>query len=785
MAKASNPFSNFLGDEAMDASEGEESAQREESDNSVEDEESEKNEAFKLPVTTIRRISNAYFKGEKSDDKCRAIIDQYSNDENETDYTKGAFPEELCEPFKEANITCLIYKRVKTIAHELETLWKPEERTKNTIASTVIFLITNRDNIYCLTYGDAHNVVRGFEDTKFAKQVAKYATDKNIKGYSQRKLRGVNYAVTCFHRSPIIPDRLQVNGVVTSIQGRVSDTIFTSTDALKLDTNVGVRVQVSNSGVRFYKSFTIEEMCKVIEELDDEEMSKKGDGSDILDYIVEEKKRDTIEKLEVMMFERLLQHKLDDPPPYDITYKNYETHLEGKDFLLFLPHKTKFPVAKQLESFANVAECVRNYVKKIVLKKLKLTFVHNDKPVNRIFTQCLQGKIKHQGDEYSIDAGKWKKGDEIVKDENLKNDLDEILVECILIDMKRSTRDLKSMRFNFFFDAEENKVTQFLIGRKDKTTNNVRNYRDALRKLKIHLTKHLKISFETDEKTISDTMLNYFHGEVVLDSRIRLGAVFSRIYHKVDGKWFRYDQKFNKSLKDSFSSLVVQKFKDGTKDDIHLLEVWPPFCREDYYSRLYSKPKYDDCYFVGDAIKPHDVELFDIMKVLDDEIYLYHVKLDFGCITRVACSQIRNSASAINSSRHGGGEENYLEKYYELVTTYDRNEDFRITERRRLSKVKKEVFLKWFQTKRIVFVYAFAYKVEPDKKEGSVREEKYLKSYLEKGNSAGFSKSNIAKHDLHHTNVYLEELGFEFAICQISRSESNEQADEVKSEESE
>ena len=88
----------------------------------------------------------------------------------------------------------------------------------------------------------------------------------------------------------------------------------------------------------------MEEVCKVIEELDDEDVRINGDGSDIVDYIVEVKDTCVVEKLEGEMLERLFQYMKDDPSPNDVMYKNYETHLEGKKFRLFLPNRTKFPV---------------------------------------------------------------------------------------------------------------------------------------------------------------------------------------------------------------------------------------------------------------------------------------------------------------------------------------------------------------------------------------------------------------------------------------------------------
>ena len=46
-----------------------------------------------------------------------------------------------------------------------------------------------------------------------------------------------------------------------------------------------------------------------------------------------------------------------------------------------------------------------------------------------------------------------------------------------------------------------------------------------------------------------------------------------------------------------------------------------------------------------------------------------------------------------------------------------------------------------------------------------------------------FSRSILARQELCDTNVCLEELRFELAICQISRFKTNQQAVKVKNEE--
>jgi len=882
----------FEGVEEMETSEGEESSQGEESDIGERDSESG---TFTVPETTIRRINKERedFIGKSNDDICKFIIAKYNGDENgdnngdnNGDYKPIELRKESHAQFKKASTRYLVYhdeKRTVPSFENMREVGQNENRAQNTTVSQVMFLISKKKNIYCLTYGQGYRVVEGFEDDGFVKGVARYVTKKEIRRFGMRNLRGIDYAVSRFYRNPTIPHRLQVDGVVTSIESRVSDVTLESNEGLTLKTGVGARVELSRSGVRFKKNLKVDKMCKLINWLDDANVRQKGDGSDIMDYISEVKstEQELQEKLDGIMFETVIKYMTNkdnttskamaDPPPFDFMYKDFEKYMNGRDFTFHLPYERDTTDNNMFESFDDAVSDLKEFLKSAMLNKVKLSFKCGEESVQQTvpFVKLLHGKVRYQESEYFYDGGEWKvegkgkndggewkvegkgkndggewKVEEKGVTKDLKSMLDTILTDCILNDMAEANSSSKNERFEIYFEERKQgsnlkqcsfvinsqKSTEKKASAKDKKSAkkqrlwNLSSYREALCELKLYLKKSMKGKFTADGRIIRDEMMNYFHGEVVLGDRI---------YHKVDGKWYRYDQQFNECLKDSFHTLVVQKLKDGTKDDIHLPEVWPPYMIEKNYNQLYLAPKYDGCYFVGDTIKPYNVELFDIAKVSEDTIYLYHVKLGFGSITRDACSQIRNSASAISASRHGGGEGNYLEEYYNVVTTYNREEKFRITERKRLSNVKRHEFLNWFRTKRIVFVYAFAYKVELSKndpkhgdsnsaarKQGgnsskvvevgvssgdqtksddtqapkaAVKEyriEKLLRSYLEnidtnKDELAEFSKSNIAKHDLHCTNVYLEELGFEFAMCQISRFNSKEQAVKVKREESE
>ena len=315
------------------------------------------------------------------------------------------------------------------------------------------------------------------------------------------------------------------------------------------------------------------------------------------------------------------------------------------------------------------------------------------------------------------------------------------------------------LQFHFFYKRRE--LTKFSFGMRETIKTNAKSYSNALKTLKSHLIKKLEIKFRANQKAIEDLMLNYFHGKVVLDDK----EDESKIYNKVDGRWFEIEEQYNELLKQSFKKLLSRKFKDSTEDNIHLSKVWPIGEREDYYNQLYT----DEAeFYVGDKIKPLGIELCDIMKLSADAIYLYHVEVGFGQSTRDGCSQIRNSASQLSALKK------YLREFYRIAIGYKGKVQYRINLKKELLKFDKARPLEFFQEIEVVFVYAFA-NTTVQRKDGSWPEDKMLSEFKDK-NVENFSRSTIARNELHDTNVYLERLGFEFAICQISRFKCKEES---------
>ena len=779
-----------------------------------------KGKEMKLPETTIRRIDKEKgdFEGKSSNEICRDIIEKYNEKPGNKDanYTEASLLEDLRD---QESMELLVYRQKKSKTHAIEKLLESEENGTGIAVSYIFFIFvkgdnatdntkptenkatikiegnmetpnTKKSNIYCLTYGDAHNVIRGFEDTKFPRDVSKYVAKEEIRSFNVRHLRGTCYNVHRFYRDPTKPDRLDIRGVVKNFQGRV-DPFLERFKVLEVGTK-GTRLEISRNGVRFMKELTMEGMRGLIEELDDDKVKMEGGGCEIMDYVLEVEDQNTIEKLEEKLFDKILEYVIKglsgdatdnndgqvDPHPYDVMYKDFELHMKGKDFQFHLPHQRTHTKTEELGSFDDVVRRLRNYLKNALSRQLRLVFTDDGKEIRavRTFFTCLHGKF----DNYSIKAGKIEGSDGKEIQEDVMQNLETKLVARILKDMTKDNVN-GELKFYSIYKGKQLQLFRFPGRVKEKVA--AKDYSDALKILKSYLAKHLQIRFNVNGEEKEDLMLNYFHGEVVLDykeqedgskkqghgSKKQEGG--SRIYHKVDGRWFEIEDQYNELLKSSFQTLILRKFKDDTTDNISLYKGWPIDVGEGAYNDSYKK---EVNFYVGDKIMPRGIELCDIMKVLENEIHLYHVKEGFGQSTRDACSQIRNSASQVYAARQGDG--NYLKEYYKAVTGYNNEEEYRKIFRTRLLDIGESKFLNWFSTKKIVFVYAFGNKIKV-KEDGSWSEDKKLKDYKDK-NVDKFSRSTIARHELHDTNLCLERQGFGFAICQIVRSEAEKSGKE-------
>ena len=277
-----------------------------------------------------------------------------------------------------------------------------------------------------------------------------------------------------------------------------------------------------------------------------------------------------------------------------------------------------------------------------------------------------------------------------------------------------------------------------------------------------------------------------------------------------NGDWLRFHKDFHGKIKDAFTALIRNKFRGDSDNATRLKEPWVNIGRHVYIElypspseyiyedqnededegededELYGSPsdnidedQNEDVGEDGDEEEDEDddappqneyshsefnyfdipsdvynfeseIVLYDLLKIRTNELLLYHVNEGFAKDISKVCQTIVKSAGIIYTARYSGNDENeYLLKLHNLLQEVNHKE--------RCPSFSNAVHRELFR-KKFVYVYAF--------KDVNI-------TPLQNGqwNVTGFTKSEIAMHELLHISKHLESLGFEFRICQI-RSEA-------------
>ena len=351
----------------------------------------------------------------------------------------------------------------------------------------------------------------------------------------------------------------------------------------------------------------------------------------------------------------------------------------------------------------------------------------------------------------------------VVDDEKLNDSLEKLLIDQIEDDVGKNDKELDSTPpFDFIYkDDLDNDCRDFTLGNRTDKTAEVSSYKHAILLYKAYKQKDddqtveklrdLRLKFRLGKKTCDEKFLDLFQGEQLHEGKV---------YGKINGEWLEFHSDFRKQIKDAYITLIRNKLCEGNNKTVALEKKWGNIEEYDYCLKYASNSKE---FLVGDrVIVPDGIELFDIMKVTEDALLLYHVKKGFLPGIRAMCSQIRIGANLIRSARYlKEGEENCLESLLKTAQKLNPNSNENI-ERKALVELQKKAFellskdrlLEMFWKKQVVYVYAFK-NVDRNKNDW----------LLQKDNVDVYPVNDIARHELIHTNMYLEELGFQFRIC--------------------
>ena len=247
-------------------------------------------------------------------------------------------------------------------------------------------------------------------------------------------------------------------------------------------------------------------------------------------------------------------------------------------------------------------------------------------------------------------------------------------------------------------------------------------------------TKKIKIVSEHAEDPFldtSDSIICHLHGELSVDNKT---------YFLIDKEWC--------FVEDSFLEILSNEFESYLKKDVYCkipLNNWDNGGEGKYNESHLSKNNF----LVGDRIILNGIELFDLLYVDGNNLYIIQVKDGLGASTRDACSQLRNSSKLIEESLKDINNKKLKELYGKLHSSkvrYTKELNFK----KQLKIIGSESdFVSMFKDKKRCYVLAFRYGENKD--------------------DIGTTQSNIAKFEILGLKDHASLLGTDFKIYQISK----------------
>lgn len=242
----------------------------------------------------------------------------------------------------------------------------------------------------------------------------------------------------------------------------------------------------------------------------------------------------------------------------------------------------------------------------------------------------------------------------------------------------------------------------------------------------------IDFSFDDDEGVrVSDVdFIKYFHGEISYE-----GAV----YFLIDGVWFEAIGNFLENLKENFIETVFDK--DLLTKAIPFIG-WNLAIDEGKYNKSFIGK---DGFFYGDKIflkySKGKIEIFDLLYVNKNEVFIIQVKDGFDAAIRDACSQIEMAAEYIEDPHR---DNLLLEKYFE---------EFKIKNNTSMS---KDEFLGLLNPREKKLYYVVACSTPQSFTSDEFKSGKHL--------------SHIAKYEILGTNMEFRGRGWNFLIAHITKS---------------
>jgi len=215
----------------------------------------------------------------------------------------------------------------------------------------------------------------------------------------------------------------------------------------------------------------------------------------------------------------------------------------------------------------------------------------------------------------------------------------------------------------------------------------------------IKLIKLLKIySYDDEDQMYPLTkgwLLYHIFGDVSFENQK---------YFLIDHSWYKIEDDFIKILNDSCKSFIENNYNNN------LDKSWNYHSGENensYNVKYLSKSPLTDKIIVLDKITPENIELCDILKWDNKNLYFYHVKAGFGNTMRDLCSQVFIAANKIINDVNFSKE--YIGKIYDELANKmtSPNEYFNKIGKQTLN-ITKDEFIKLFIDRQDNFIFVLS-----------------------------------------------------------------------------
>lgn len=278
-------------------------------------------------------------------------------------------------------------------------------------------------------------------------------------------------------------------------------------------------------------------------------------------------------------------------------------------------------------------------------------------------------------------------------------------------------------------------------------------FEEAIRNIQLILDEirslETKISFEDFKKCISsgyiqtndengdlltkDTLKNHFCSEVTVNNKS---------YFLIEKDWYEIGKTFIDNINEQSINFLKTLNYNGPK-----MDKWAKGSENDYNASYIKKSNS----LVFDKFTPQQIEVCDILRWDDSNIYFYHVKKGFDNSMRDLCNQVLIAGKKVKEDSKN--KFRFLEELYDRVKKNSGKSDYSKKAKQQFSNISKKDFIEIIKQRNIVFVLAVLDSSKSDRKLTDIKK----------------FDSNIAKFALNELSKSMRNLDIKFEILQLEK----------------